>query len=146
MVKQKIGDLPGWEDVVQEVYVSCLATLSRVGFEGKSSLKTWLYRIIFRRIVDKLRRVTKQNKNICQFLEGVDFSYKQNFCEKRRTVKREDMLREAISALPERENRLFSFLCCDLTSLEIRKLCGWNKVIYDYYYKRGIVLLKEILV
>lgn len=58
-VRREIGDVPGWEDTVQEVYVSCLSTLSKHGFNGGSSLKTWLYRVIMRRVYDSLRQSYK---------------------------------------------------------------------------------------
>jgi len=56
VVRGKIGDVPGWEDVVQEVYVSCFSSLERVGFNGHSSLKTWVHRITMRRVYDSFRK------------------------------------------------------------------------------------------
>jgi len=47
------GDADAAHDVVQEAFVSAWRDLER--FEGRSSVRTWLFRILHRRAVDALR-------------------------------------------------------------------------------------------
>ncbi|MET0340509.1 MAG: sigma-70 family RNA polymerase sigma factor [Polyangiales bacterium] len=42
------------EDVVQETWMSALGSIAR--FEGRSSMRSWLTRILMRRIADRFRR------------------------------------------------------------------------------------------
>lgn len=56
VVRKSIGDVPHWEDVVQEIFASCLSSLERGKFDGGSSLRTWVHRITMRRVYDSLRQ------------------------------------------------------------------------------------------
>jgi RNA polymerase sigma-70 factor (ECF subfamily) len=51
-----VGDLAEAEDVVQESYVKAYGALVDGGFEGRSSVMTWLYRIVTRTAIDVKRR------------------------------------------------------------------------------------------
>lgn len=56
-----VGDVAEAEDVVQESYVKAYEALAEGGFEGRSSVVTWLYRIVTRTAIDvKRRRVRRE--------------------------------------------------------------------------------------
>jgi RNA polymerase sigma-70 factor (ECF subfamily) len=50
-----LGSVADGEDVVQESYVKAFDALTAGHFEGRSSLKTWLYRIVTRTAIDHRR-------------------------------------------------------------------------------------------
>jgi RNA polymerase sigma-70 factor (ECF subfamily) len=50
-----LGDLAEAEDVVQESYVNMYRALSERRFDGRSSLETWIYRVVTNRAIDVLR-------------------------------------------------------------------------------------------
>ncbi len=50
-----VGDMAEAEDVLQESYVSAFQALSEGLFDGRSSVKTWLRRIVVNRSIDALR-------------------------------------------------------------------------------------------
>ena len=49
------GSLPDGEDVVQDAYVRAYRALVAGRFDGRSSVKTWLYQIVTHRAIDALR-------------------------------------------------------------------------------------------
>jgi RNA polymerase sigma-70 factor (ECF subfamily) len=51
-----VGDIAEAEDVVQESYVKAYGALLSGSFEGRSSLTTWLHRIVTRTAIDVRRR------------------------------------------------------------------------------------------
>jgi RNA polymerase sigma-70 factor, ECF subfamily len=51
-----VGDVAEAEDVVQESYVKAHAALTNGSFEGRSSVNTWLHRIVTRTAIDAKRR------------------------------------------------------------------------------------------
>lgn len=50
-----LGSVADAEDVVQESYVKAHRALTGGSFDGRSSLKTWLYRIVTRTAIDHKR-------------------------------------------------------------------------------------------
>ena len=50
-----LGNISDAEDVVQEAYVKAYRALGAGQFDGRSSLTTWLYRIVTRAAIDALR-------------------------------------------------------------------------------------------
>lgn len=108
LVRRQIGDIPQYEDVVQEVFVSCLSTLERVGFNNRSSLKTWIYRITMRRVCDELRRHYKVIPDT--ILE--DYATKGHLSSPEKDFQEKEM-RERIESgffvLTRRERQVFTF-------------------------------------
>lgn len=49
-----LGDRDAMDDVLQEAYVKAFRSLPR--FRGRSTLATWLYRIVYNACLDELRR------------------------------------------------------------------------------------------
>jgi RNA polymerase sigma-70 factor (ECF subfamily) len=50
-----LGSLADAEDVVQEAFVKAYRSLSAGQFDGRSSVKTWLYRIVTHATIDAMR-------------------------------------------------------------------------------------------
>ncbi len=50
-----LGDRDAMDDVLQEAYVKAFRSLPR--FRGRSTLGTWLYRIVYNACLDELRRL-----------------------------------------------------------------------------------------
>ncbi len=50
-----LGNISDAEDVVQEAYVKAFRALLADQFDGRSSVPTWLYRIVTRTAIDALR-------------------------------------------------------------------------------------------
>ncbi len=63
----KIGDKEAAKDLLQDTYLSALKGMGT--FEGRSSPKTWLFRILNNKIVDYFRQ---QQKTATQPLEADD--------------------------------------------------------------------------
>lgn len=55
-----VGDVAEAEDVVQESYVKAYAALVDGSFEGRSSVTTWLHRIVTRTAIDTKRRRSRR--------------------------------------------------------------------------------------
>lgn len=53
------GDIPDWEDVVNEILTQVLEKVRNGEFRGESSLGTFIYTVTSRRIVDFIRQKTK---------------------------------------------------------------------------------------
>jgi len=53
------GDIPDWEDVVNEILTQVLEKVRKGEFRGESSLGTFIYTVTSRRIVDFIRQKTK---------------------------------------------------------------------------------------
>jgi RNA polymerase sigma-70 factor, ECF subfamily len=57
-----LGNVSDGEDVVQEAYVKAYRALLAGQFDGRSSVSTWLYRIVTRSALDALRGRKRQEK------------------------------------------------------------------------------------
>lgn len=56
LASRMLGDLAEAEDVLQEAYVSAYKSLAAGGWDGRSKVETWLYRIVANAAIDALRR------------------------------------------------------------------------------------------
>jgi RNA polymerase sigma-70 factor, ECF subfamily len=50
-----MGNVADAEDVVQEAYVKAFRSLTQGGFDGRSRVETWLYRIVINTAIDSKR-------------------------------------------------------------------------------------------
>lgn len=55
-----VGSMPDAEDVVQDAYVRAYQALAAGRFDGRSSVKTWLYQIVTHRAIDVLRATARR--------------------------------------------------------------------------------------
>lgn len=118
VVRRKIGDIDGWEDVVQEVYASCLLSLERVGFNGQSSLKTWVYTITMRRVYDCLRQGYKSFPVpvLTSYLESGVLESPEDTFQKSET---REKIESGFFVLSPRERKVFVFLLNDWELWEV---------------------------
>ncbi len=69
-----LGSVADAEDVVQESYVKAYRSLAEGRFEGRASLKTWLYRIVTRTGIDH-----KRSRKRAERLAASDFALAAGF-------------------------------------------------------------------
>jgi RNA polymerase sigma-70 factor, ECF subfamily len=60
LAARMLGSSADAEDVVQEAFVKAYRALSEDSFDFRSSVKTWLYRIVTHSAIDALRRRARQ--------------------------------------------------------------------------------------
>ena len=143
IVKQRIGDIPDWEDCVQDVYCSSLSSLGRGGFQGNSSMKTWVYNIILRRITDFLR--VKYRRNECSLLEADDvpsviFSSERKYEIEEMKKKLENGFG---SCLSPRGRQIFVLLLNGWEIFEIAWVYKISHKTVNSYVKYGRILLRR---
>ena len=54
-----LGNVADAEDVVQEAYVKAYRALTEGGFDGRSRVETWLYRIVVNGTIDAKRKLKR---------------------------------------------------------------------------------------
>ena len=115
IVSKKVED-PDREDVVSEVLLSLCKIGKEDRFAGKSSFKTYLYRIIRNKIADYYRRKTRQDNMIQRILES-EAIYTDRYMETDVLI---DLLYECIDELPERQR--LAVICCELADVTHKEL------------------------
>jgi RNA polymerase sigma-70 factor, ECF subfamily len=60
LAARMLGSSTDAEDVVQEAFVKAYRALTEDGFDFRSSVKTWLYRIVTHSAIDAMRRRARQ--------------------------------------------------------------------------------------
>lgn len=123
-IRNRIGDLPEWEDVVQEVFCSSLLSLSKGDFKKQSSLKTWVYKVMIHKIKDALRG-RWQLKEVL-FYEGFDarsegFTFEQVYELK---DLRENLVIGFNTVLSPRSKQIFYLLLYGWEQYEIAEILG----------------------
>ncbi|MGB0178002.1 MAG: RNA polymerase sigma factor, partial [Owenweeksia sp.] len=101
------------EDLVQDTFVEVLRSIK--GFEGKSSLKTWLYRLTITKCLDHLRAQKRHKRgglfsflsfrNDQSWMHRPDFNHPGVLLENK---ERAAILFKAISRLPENQKVAFT--------------------------------------
>lgn len=90
-----LGNVSDAEDVVQEAYVRAYRALVAQEFDGRSSVKTWLYRIVTHASIDAMRQ-RKRRETVSD--EGVEASWEgRDFAEARLALRE---LSEWLQELP----------------------------------------------
>lgn len=70
----RVGSQEAAEDVVQETLISALRGFE--GFEGRSSTKTWLFSILRNRLIDHVRKASREREHIESEGDEVEVMYK----------------------------------------------------------------------
>ncbi|MBN2198303.1 MAG: sigma-70 family RNA polymerase sigma factor [Candidatus Aminicenantes bacterium] len=113
------GDIPDWEDVVNEILTQVLEKVRNGEFRGESSLGTFIYTVTSRRIVDFIRRKTKILKS------GPEPSVPPDPQESLEASERADQLVRHIRMLkPKYRDVLFLFYFQELTREEVALKLG----------------------
>lgn len=113
------GDIPDWEDVVNEILTQVLEKVRRGEFRGESSLGTFIYTVTSRRIVDFIRQKTKILKS------GPQPSAPPDPHESLEASERADLLVRHIRMLkPKYRDVLFLFYFQELPREEVAQKLG----------------------
>ena len=113
------GDIPDWEDVVNEILTQVLEKVRKGEFRGESSLGTFIYTVTSRRIVDFIRQKTKILKS------GPEPSVPPDPHESLEASERADQLVRHIRMLkPKYREVLFLFYFQELPREEVARKLG----------------------
>lgn len=115
VVAGKISGEDG-EDVVGDILLS-LCKIDKEGkFVGRSTFKTYLYRIIRNKIADYYRHRMRENHMIQKLFEN-EAVYTERFTETNVLI---ELLYECIDELPQRQR--LAVICCELADISHKKL------------------------
>jgi len=115
VVARKVNS-PDNEDIVNEVLLDLCKIDKEDSFAGKSSFKTYLYRIIQNKIADYYRRHMRENHMIQRLLEN-EAVYTDKFTESQILI---ELLYECIDELPEKQR--LAVICCELADVSHKEL------------------------
>jgi RNA polymerase sigma-70 factor (ECF subfamily) len=140
------------EDVVQE---TCLKGLTRLkGFEGRSSIGTWLYRVAYNASADRLRR---KEENPLPTEDGdaedeLPLPMPQNFVEWQTPeaflegAEEQQLLAEAVGNLPQALHTVFLLRDIEgLSTAETAEVLGIGEPLVKVRLHRARLLLREKL-
>ncbi|MBP3337674.1 MAG: sigma-70 family RNA polymerase sigma factor [Clostridia bacterium] len=148
-----LGNTEDAEDAAQEVFVKAYRAIS--GFDGKSSFKTWLYKIASNVAMDELRKRKRRNsdKTISLYTESEDGEYelplsseKDEPFEEARKNELQKVLQNAIGELKD-EYRLVVVMrdVQNISYEDIAKTTGLSLGTVKSRISRGRLSLKKIL-
>lgn len=148
-----LGNTEDAEDAAQEVFVKAYRAIS--GFDGKSSFKTWLYKIASNVAMDELRKRKRRNsdKTISLYSESEDGEYelplsseKDEPFEEARKNELQKVLQNAIGELKD-EYRLVVVMrdVQNISYEDIAKTTGLSLGTVKSRISRGRLSLKKIL-
>ncbi len=129
------GEIDSAKDLSQDVFVNVWNALPK--FEGKSSYKTWIYRITVNTCLMQLRNLKKMQIESIEYkhLNDKSTSEDHNY----------NTLYTAIGALKEVDRLLIMLMLDDLTYEEIAEIMGINQVNLRVKIHRVKEKLKNIM-
>ena len=148
-----LGNKEDAEDAAQEVFVKAYRAIS--GFDGKSSFKTWLYKIASNVAMDELRKRKRRNsdKTVSLYAETDDGEYelplageKDEPFEEARKKELQNVLQKAIGELKDEYKTVVVMRDVQNISYEdIAKVTGLSLGTVKSRISRGRLSLKKIL-
>jgi len=140
------------EDLVQEVFVTFVATLDR--FEGRSSLLTWLFGILLRKVQERRRARAREARH-----ESLDEEWSGHFTETGQWVRRPaDPIRgldnqqlsiaieECLEDLTDRQRDVFMLrLVEELPAAEVSNVLGLTVTNVGVVLHRARLLMRKCL-
>ena len=115
------------EEVAQDSFIKAFQKLN--SFKGESKFSTWLYTIVYRTAISKIRKNTIETTDIDEFVmenHSVDFSFPQMDLLKAEEQKK--YVKHAIDSLPELDALLITlFYLNENTFDEIIEITGLTK-------------------
>jgi RNA polymerase sigma-70 factor (ECF subfamily) len=115
------------EEVAQDSFIKAFQKLN--SFKGESKFSTWLYTIVYRTAISKIRKNTIETTDIDEFVtnnHSVDFSFPQMNLLKAEEQKK--YVKHAIDSLPELDALLITlFYLNENTFDEIIEITGLTK-------------------
>lgn len=155
----RIDDKHVAEELVQDTFVAAL--VGRGSFQGKSTIKTWLYSILKNKIADHLRRKYREKSSS---LEDYSENYLDDFFDDRgewlvKPTKWKDapqqnfeqqeflgVVRQCLERLPQKQNDAFRMREFDETgSEEICKVLGISSTNYWVLMHRARLVVRKCL-
>ncbi|MBM3296103.1 MAG: sigma-70 family RNA polymerase sigma factor [Candidatus Aminicenantes bacterium] len=135
------GDIPDWEDVVNEILTQVLEKVRNGEFRGECSLGTFIYTVTSRRIVDFIRQKTKILRNGPEPAEPLD---PQESLESRE--KSDQLVRHIRTLKPKYRDVLFLFYFQELKREEVARRLGITpaKVSERLHYAQKLLRKKII--
>ena len=115
------------EEVAQDSFIKAYQRLS--SFKGNSKFSTWLYTIVYRTAISKIRKKNLETTDIDEFVienHAVDFSFSQ--LDSLKAEEQKKYVKAAISTLPELDALLITlFYLNENTFDEINEITGLTK-------------------
>ncbi|HEX6922416.1 MAG TPA: sigma-70 family RNA polymerase sigma factor, partial [Bacillales bacterium] len=130
------------EDVAQEVFVTCYRKIKT--FKGRSSIKTWLYRVTVNRSKDLLRKAKASGR----LVESIQHNYSQQsaLSSEQEYLKLDEdrQLTDFVLSLPVKYREIIILFYYEGFAIkEISQLMKMNEKTVKTRLHRGRLLLKE---
>lgn len=113
------------EEVAQDTFLKAFEAISQ--FRGEAKFSTWLYRIAYRKALDRLR-LNKRHDNTLELKEEITGSQVEDLetgLEYMLQAERAEMIRKCIMHLPEQEAAIVTlYYLEEQTVKEIRQITG----------------------
>lgn len=134
-----LGSLADAEDVVQEAFVKAHRELSAGRFDGRSLVKTWLYRIVTHGAIDALRSRARRQASVGELAPE---AWEGPASVESRVALRE--LSELVEGLPAEQRVALILKAVEgLTTLEIAELLSCSEGAVEQRLVRARVALRE---
>lgn len=136
------GEREEVEELVQDTFVRAFASLE--GFRGESSLRTWLFTILRRLLVDR-RRARKRRGGRVEIREG-DAATEYDPLDGMLADETEQRMREAITRLSPTQREVFTLRVAEgLSYKEIAEVAGTTEGAARVHYHNAMRAVKEFL-
>src|SRR5262245_59129615 len=118
---------PDWDDVRQEVRIRVFRNLSRSLFDGRSSLRTYVYRIAANVCIDFSRREWQRREH--PFTEELQARLRAKDGDAASELAERDLFAHVLTALRAKDRRLLNLVCAQRRSYaEVAEELGISEV------------------
>ena len=140
LASRLLGSVADAEDVVQEAYVKAYKALSNGQFDGRSSVKTWLYSIVTHGALDALR--SRKRRKVASESEAPEANWDgQAFAESRLALAE---LADWLDALPPDQRAAVVLKSVEeLTTAEIARILSCSEGAVEQRLVRARATLRE---
>jgi RNA polymerase sigma-70 factor (ECF subfamily) len=137
-----LGEQDGVEEVVQDTFVRAFSSLD--SFRGESALRTWLFTIARRLVLDR-RRAAKRRRDVGS-LDQVNAATEYTALDNIIGDETEQRVREAVLRLSPTQREVFTLRVSEgLSYREIAELVGTTEGAARVHYHNALRTVKEIL-
>jgi RNA polymerase sigma-70 factor (ECF subfamily) len=137
-----MGERDAVEEVVQDTFVRAFSSLD--SFRGESTLRTWLFTIARRLVVDR-RRAAKRRKDVAT-LDEVDAATAYTALDNLIADEAERRVREAVQRLSPTQREVFTLRVSEgLSYKEIADIVGTTEGAARVHYHNALRTVKESL-
>ncbi|MDM5248366.1 sigma-70 family RNA polymerase sigma factor [Lysinibacillus sp. G4S2] len=132
------------EDLTQEIFIKCYKALS--SYQGKSSLKTWLWRIAINHSKDYIKSWYKKNVDVIETNVLAETLETGDLLEQVVQHSEDDALFDLVMALPVKYRELIYFYYFEEYSIqEIASILSLNKNTVKTRLRKARALLQKAL-